>query len=128
MAYIAKIQINENAKKHAFWNVFPEINHNEMEGFANRQQTTNNRQRFFAIMFRDDTDNKRVQKRMALTAGLIKENGHGVEVIDISNPNWYNKVIYSVLMGGWLSYYLARTEGTDPEPVNLIEEFKKKLK
>ena len=127
LAYIAKIQTNETAKRHAFYNTFPELNHNELEGFNNEQRTTNN-ERFMAIILKDKNDDKKIQRRMELTKRLIEQKGYGVKIIDISNDNWYNKVIYSVLFTNWLSYYLAIDAGIDPEPVNLIEEFKNSLR
>ena len=45
-----KIKVNENAKTPAFWNYFPELNHNEMAGFTNPQG------QFFVIMFQDEDD------------------------------------------------------------------------
>src|SRR6185369_1861447 len=37
VAMVWKIKMNENAKTPAFWNFFPELNHNEMVGFTNPQ-------------------------------------------------------------------------------------------
>jgi glucose/mannose-6-phosphate isomerase len=37
VAMVWKIKMNENAKTPAFWNFFPELNHNEMVGYTNPQ-------------------------------------------------------------------------------------------
>lgn len=121
LAYIAKIQTNENAKRHAFFNVFPELNHNELEAFKNKND-------LFVVIIKDNSDDKRIQRRMDLTTKLIKENGYKTEVIDISNNNWYNRTIYSVLFTSWLAYYLAVNAGIDPELYYLIEKFKRSLR
>ena len=122
-AYIAKTQINENAKRHAFYNIFPELNHNELEAW-NMEHEAWNMEQFVIIMLKDKSDDKRIVRKMNLTAKLIEKKGYHVKVVDVSNVNWYNKVIHSVLFTNWLSYYLAIDAGIDPKPVNLIEEFK----
>jgi len=120
LAYIAKIQINENAKRHAFYNVFPELNHNELEGYEESKK-------FFVVILRDIDDDERIKKRIELTAKLIKQKGYGIDFIDIKERGCYNKIIYSTLFTNWLSYHLAINAGVDPEPVDLIEQFKKEL-
>ncbi|OGZ61371.1 MAG: hypothetical protein A3F94_02285 [Candidatus Spechtbacteria bacterium RIFCSPLOWO2_12_FULL_38_22] len=123
LAYIAKIQTNETAKRHAFYNIFPELNHNELEAW-NMEHEAWNMEQFVIIMLKDKSDDKRIVRKMNLTAKLIEKKGYHVKVVDVSNVNWYNKVIHSVLFTNWLSYYLAIDAGIDPKPVNLIEEFK----
>jgi len=48
--------------------------------------------------------------------------------IDITNERIYNKVFNALLLGDWISYYLAILYKTDPTPVKIVEELKKKLK
>src|SRR3989338_4523566 len=124
LAYIAKIQTNETAKRHTFYDTFPELNHNDLEAW----EMTNDKTQMAVIILKDNQDDVRIQRRMDLTAKLIEKKGYQVKVVDVSNVNWYNKVIYSVLFTNWLSYYLAIDAGIDPEPVNLIEEFKNSLR
>ena len=128
LAYILKIQMNENAKRHAFYNYFPELNHNEMVGYnENAKGKMQKVKDFFVLMLRDKDDHPRIQKRMQLTADIIKKRGFEIEYIDIEGDNMYNKAFNTILFGNWLSYYLAINAGIDPTPVNIVEEFKKEL-
>jgi len=38
------------------------------------------------------------------------------------------KMISAIYIGDWTSYYLALKYGTDPTPVKIVEELKKKLR
>jgi len=121
LALVWKIQINENAKTPAFWNFFPELNHNEMVGFTNPQA------KFIAIMLRDKSDHPRSLKRFEITANLLRKNGIEVEIIDNQQGDVFYKIFSSLLIGGFNSYYLALEYGSDPTPVDMVEELKKLL-
>lgn len=122
LAYILKIQMNENAKILAFSNIFPELNHNEMVGYE-----ASALEQFSTLILRADDDLPRIKKRQEITAQLIEERGAHVYTIDINGEEIYNKVFDTVLFGMWLSYQLALARDIDPAPVKIVEELKKKL-
>lgn len=121
IAMVWKIMINENGKTPAFWNFFPEVNHNEMNGFVTRQGE------FVAIMLRDLTDHHRNLKRFEITAKVLKDTGMESEMIDYEEGDVFYKMFSSLLLGGFTSYYLALSYGNDPTPVVLVEKLKKLL-
>ena len=121
IAMVWKIKINENAKTPAFWNFFPELNHNEMVGHTNPQA------KFIAIMLRDNDDNARNFKRYEITAGLIKQKGLDAEILDMEQGNAFYKIFSTILVGDFTSYYLALSYNQDPTPVDMVEDFKKIL-
>ena len=121
IAYKWKISFNENSKVHAFYNVFPELNHNEMVGY------TNIKGNFYIIIIKDEDDYERTRKRMQLTKGIIKKAGVPVVEIALSGPCRLAKLISAIYIGDWTSYYLALEHELDPTPVSIVEEFKKKL-
>ena len=123
LAQIWKINFNENSKSPAFWNYFPELNHNEMEGMA--YATTP----FHVLILKDENDHPRIKQRMDVTAELLKNKGLGVDIIKIpKEKNLLTKIFSNILLSLWTSYYLALEYETDPTPVKTVEEFKKKLK
>jgi glucose/mannose-6-phosphate isomerase len=124
LAYIWKIKFNENSKTLAFWNYFPELNHNEMVGYTNERF----KDKFFTIILRADDDHPRNIKRMFLMDKIAKEQGYDAVTIDILGNKLYSKVFTSILLADWTSYYLALEYGLDPSPVHLVEKFKKLLK
>ena len=121
VAMVWKIKINENAKTPAFWNFFPEVNHNEMVGFTNPQA------KFFIIMLKDPQDHERNKRRYELTAHLLKEKGIESEIIDMEGDNVFYKIFSSINIADWTSYYLALEYGQDPTPVDMVEKLKRIL-
>lgn len=122
LAKIWKIKFNENSKIPAFYNYFPELNHNELVGF-----TKTDKKIFSAIILRDPADHPRNLKRMGLTLNILKEEGINIDIIEIIGKDILYKVFSSILLADWASYYLALEQGIDPTPVKLNDEFKKRL-
>jgi len=122
IANIWKIKINENAKTPAFWNYFPELNHNEMVGFTNPQA------KFFFVMLNDTDDHSQNKKRFVVMRELMEKRGMGVEIVEMRGANVFEKVFSSLCLGDWASYYLALEYGIDPTPVDMVEEFKELIK
>ena len=139
LAQTWKINFNENSKSPAFWNYFPELNHNEMEGMAHELKCDCTEKPIFHILILRDKklDHPRILKRMKITAELLKEKGLKVDTIDIqglalarasaSKLNVLTKVFSNYILANWTSYCLALEYETDPSPVKTIEEFKKRL-
>src|SRR3989344_3977974 len=61
-----KTQINENAKIPAFYNVFSEMNHNEIAGYKGMDG------KFAAVIIRDKHDNERIKKRMDVCKKIME--------------------------------------------------------
>lgn len=121
VAMVWKIKLNENAKTPAFWNYFPELNHNEMVGFTNPQA------KFFAVMLKDKNDNPRNTKRYEVTAKVLAEKGVESEIIDMDGKDVFSKMFLSIALSDWTSYYLALEYNQDPTPVEMVEQLKKIL-
>ncbi len=121
VAMIWKIKINENAKTPAFWNFFPELNHNEMVGFTNPQG------KFFLAMLLDREDRSQMRKRFEVTARILESRGVSSEIIDMGEGSVFTKMFRMIFLGDWASYHLALRYGVDPTPVDMVEEFKKSL-
>jgi len=122
LARIWKIKFNENSKIMAFWNYFPELNHNELVGITNLQG------KFHTLILRDKEDHPRILKRMTLTANLMREKEIEVDFVEIEGRTILEKIFNNLILSDWTSYYLAKEYKVDPEKVKLIEEFKRKMK
>lgn len=116
-----KIKINENAKTQACWNVFPELNHNEMVGF------THLRLQPAFVLLRSPLDHPRVQKRMRIFAELLEEKGAVVRTADAPEGSFFHQAFSLLLLGDWVSYFLALNAGVDPTPVEMVEDFKRRM-
>lgn len=119
---IWKIQLNENAKTPAFYNIFPELNHNEMAGW------TKTRENFIFLFLQDTDDIPEIKYQMKITAQLLKEMRLPIEFIEIAGETPLEKLFNAIITGNWLSYHLALFRGLDPASIAIVEEFKKRLK
>ncbi len=117
-----KIQTNENAKTPAFWNTFPELNHNELASFSHPPGE------FHALIIRDQGDHPRIKARMSVTAALYEKWGVPVSTFDVQGNTLLEKIFSTVIFGLWTSYYLALEYGIDPVPITGVEDFKTRLK
>ncbi len=122
LAMIWKIKINENSKTPAFWNYFPELNHNEFVGFSNPQS------KFHILMLRDLEDHPRNLLRYEVTSKFLKEKEIETEIIDMPEGDIFYRVFATITLADWISYYLALEYKQDPTPVDMVEDLKKALK
>ncbi|MEK7107880.1 MAG: SIS domain-containing protein [Patescibacteria group bacterium] len=121
LAHYWKIIINETAKQPAFANVFPELNHNEMASFANGNRISD----FVFIFIKDEDDQPRIIKRMAVTKQILSELGGNISEINLTGATRWEKIINSAITAHWLAYYIARAKNLDPLATPMIEKFKK---
>lgn len=122
LARLWKIQLNENSKVPAFFNSFPELDHNEVVGWTKHLGP------FFFLFLYDEDDLPDIQKRMKITDQLIRGRGLNSEFIKLAGQNPLEKIFYAEILGSWLSYHLAIFYGIDPAPVEMVEELKKLLR
>lgn len=122
LARIWTIKFNEHAKNPAFWNFFPELNHNSMIGYSNLGD------RYFAIMLKDPADDSRNHKRYEVTAGILKDVGMESITLELGGATVFEKLFNSIYLADFAAYYLSEKNHVDPTPVGMVEEFKKRLK
>ena len=120
IAFRWKTQINENAKMPAFYNVFSEMNHNEISGYKSMDR------KFAAIFIRDKDDNGRIKKRMDVCKEIMEVNVD-VHEIETKGESLLARMFSAVYLGDYVSYYMAIWNRVDPTPVEIIEDMKKKI-
>jgi len=120
-AYKWKIAINENAKREAFCNMLPELNHNEMQGFG-----SGGRWSPFCLFIADSIEHPRVTSRIRITKELIaKRIGEAnIGELTIRGPNHLARLFSAIQLGDLVSYYLAKQDGTEVGPVPMVDELK----
>ncbi len=128
LAYLLKINFNENAKIPAFINFFPELNHNEFNSFA----VLSKKQKAFArslgiFILKDTKDTKEILRRMRATEFFIKKSGARTLEIILDQPSVFKKTFDCLILSQWISVFLAQHYGVNPLPTELIERFKKEL-
>jgi glucose/mannose-6-phosphate isomerase len=123
IAYRWKAQLNENAKVPAFAHELPELDHNEIVGWHDAAAFGR-----FAAVFLDDSDTPpRVKQRIELTRDLIADRASGTYVVQSRGHTAVERIFSLVLLGDLVSLYVAVLRGTDPTPVDVIENLKRRL-
>ncbi len=125
LAYNWKIKLNETGKIPAFYNLLPELSHNEMNGFDYNEQSQGLARKFVFIMLKDKQDEPRVIKRMGVLTDLLTQRELPVIAIEPKGDSQLETIFNSLLLADWLAYYTALLYEADPEPVPMVEEFKK---
>ena len=119
-----KGQMNENSKSLAYYSVYPEMNHNEIEGWKHPSVLT---QESYVIQLRDPIAPSQTQRRMDITAELIQPHTAGITQVHSVGKSLLARLLSLVAIGDWASFYLAILYEQNPAPVRRIEELKRRL-
>ena len=125
IAYNWKIKFNETGKIPAFYNVFSELNHNEMTGFDVKPKTKKLSKNFYFILLSDEDDHPRIQKRIVVLKKLYQARNLLVAEIKLAGQDVFHKIFSSLILADWAAYYTAEGYGVESEAVPMVEEFKK---
>jgi glucose/mannose-6-phosphate isomerase len=121
--YKWKISFNENAKNVAWWDEYPEFNHNEFIGWSSHPP----QKPYFVIDLRSDLEHPRVQKRFELSDKLLSGKRPHAHVVQAQGNSLLEQLLWTVAFGDFVTIYLALLNGVNPAPVELVEKFKKEL-
>ncbi len=114
-------QVNENAKMLCWHHVIPEMNHNELVGWRDRND------KLAVLFFRNRDD----YSRNTLRIDIIKEiiGNYTGTIIDLysKGEGLIQRSLYFVHLGDWISWYLAELHGVDAVEVRVIDFLKKEL-
>lgn len=114
-------QFNENAKMLGWDAVIPEMNHNELVGWAGGSDE------LAAIILRSEDEHERVGMRADLNAKLISEYTSTVLEIHAKGDSPIARVLYLIHLGDYISLHLSEMKGCDIMDIRVIEELKAKL-
>ena len=123
VAYRWKTQINENAKRHAFFHLLPELDHNELVAWDDSGDDGE----FAAIMLTDCDQHPRNRRRAELTGELIAPAAADVIAIETEGETRTERMLRALMLGDLLSLQMAARRGIDPSPVAVIERLKDEL-
>ncbi|MFH1613227.1 MAG: bifunctional phosphoglucose/phosphomannose isomerase [bacterium] len=123
-----KAQFNENSKMCAFFNVFPELNHNEIVGWETPASWLKD---VIVIYLKDIQDHSRIKLRMDITEKAIKNKIKEVVEIKFAGKNVLTRLFSFIYLGDFISFYLAILNNQDPttiEPINYLKNELAKIK
>jgi glucose/mannose-6-phosphate isomerase len=124
MALRFQNQLNENAKQLAHVNTFPEMNHNEIVGW---QFPPNILSQCQVIYMYSDHDHVRVEKRMEICREIFEKKSNPIIDIIGEGASLLEQYYYLIHLTDWISYFLAKENKVDPDPVEAIDFLKSEL-
>lgn len=119
-----KTQFNENSKIWAFFEFFPELNHNAVVGYEFSSPV---KKRMFVVLLHSASLHPRIRLRYEATAKLLAKSGISHEFVEAVGGTPLAQVMSLVLFGDYLSFYLAMLNRIDPTPVDSIDFVKRYL-
>ncbi len=124
MAVRFQNQLNENAKQLAHVNTFPEMNHNEIVGWRFPESILQQSQ---VIYLYSDHDHERVEKRMEICREIFEKRSTHIIDIVAEGASLLEQYYYLIHLTDWISYYVAKENQIDPDPVDAIIFLKDEL-
>lgn len=124
-AHTAANQLNENAKRFGGYFLIPELNHHLMEGLM-YPKTNANTMAF--VLLESGLYDKRIQKRFSIMQDITKKNGVDSLVYKLESKTPLLQAVESLVVGSYVSFYLAMLEGIDPTAIPFVDFFKAALK
>lgn len=122
-AYKWKISWNENAKNMAFWNEYPEFNHNEFLGWTSHPVD----KPFVIFDLVSHLEHPQILKRFDVSDRLLSGMRPKANTIPLKGETLLAQLLWASILADFASIYVAILNGVDPTPVAIIEKLKSEL-
>lgn len=114
-------QLNENGKMLCWHHVIPEMNHNELVGWASAQNDK------AVIILNTTFDDPRNIRRKNICKEVFQKYCSTLIEISAKGQSKIEQAIYLIHLTDWVSCYVADLRNVDPIEVNIIDFLKKEL-
>lgn len=114
-------QLNENSKVLCWHHIIPEMNHNELVGWTQKNENLS------VLIFLDKDEYSRNLTRVEINKEIIKKYTSNITEIFSKGNSTIEKAIYFIHLGDWISVILGEMRGVDLMEVNVINHLKSKL-
>jgi len=122
VAWRWKTQFNENAKKFTFVEFLPEAMHNAIQGFEFPARFADD---LIYLILQNSFDPPELVSQFNKFKNILDEKKIRYEIIESAGESIFSQKLSLLLLGDWVSFYLAMLNNTDPTPVEVIEKVKK---
>ncbi len=122
VAYRAKCQVNENAKRVALFSEIPEMNHNEIEALTDLKRLG-----VTPIVLRSVFETERMRKRLDVMNHLLERSGLSTLQSTFVAESLVEECLMQTHYLDTISLELAELVGVDPLTVPTITQFKMEL-
>jgi glucose/mannose-6-phosphate isomerase len=114
-------QINENGKMLCWHHVIPEMNHNELVGWKDKDASR------AVVLLRNEDDYERTQMRMEINKKVVRKYTPNLTEVWSKGNTYFEKVFYIVHLTDWVSVHLADLHEVDPMEIKVIDFLKNEL-
>ncbi len=114
-------QINENAKELCWHHVLPEMNHNELVGWAGGNEN------LAVIKLNSSLEFYRTKKRWEICKSIISTKTNSIIELDAKGENRLAQIFYLIHLTDWISVDLAEFKQIDAVEVDVIIKLKDAL-
>lgn len=114
-------QLNENSKQLCWHQVFPEMNHNELVGWASGSDQLS------VLLLRNNSDYERTQTRFETCKEIFARYTSNVSEVFSKGDSDIERALYLIHFGDWLSWYLSELNGADAMEIEVINYLKSEL-
>lgn len=121
-AHALRNQFNETAKSFSGYNLLPELNHHLMEGLKNPWNKN-----IVILLLESDFYPDRIRKRLSLTREVVLKNNIEILSYKAIGKSKLGQSLELLLLGGYLTFYLALLYDQDPSVIPWVDFFKQKL-
>ncbi len=119
-----KGEFNENSKGWAFFECFPELNHNAVVGYEFPVEA---KERILVLMLRSSSLHPRNLLRYDVTSELLAKAGTPYEFAEARGKSALAQVLSLVHLGDYASFYLSMLNEVDPTSTDAISFVKQSL-
>ena len=119
-----KTQINENSKHWAEFETLPEANHNAVVGYSHPHSNADS---VCVVHLQSPLYHERIQRGMAAARELLHAASLDCRTVVARGATPLAQQLYAVLLGDYVSFYLAMLNSVDPTPVAPIDYVKAQL-
>lgn len=120
-----KTQINENAKRPAFYSVYSENNHNELAGWEYLTDLT--RSRMVVVNLRHESEHPQIVRRFDIAEDLMGSKVKDIISVKGIGEGELSQLLDLILTGDFVSLQIAKDFGIDPGPIPVLNEMKTRL-
>lgn len=117
-----RTQINENAKMLSMCGILPEFNHNQIVGWISTPSAPAT-----AVFLRSVMDSVEITKIVDATTSLFNDSGVDTLVLNLEGESKLECTMRGIILGDFVSFYLAALHGVDPTPIDPISKLKERV-
>ena len=118
-----KNEFNENSKMAIIYDYFPEINHNEMNGYQRATLSKN----IDVIILRDESEAQRMKDRIEITKEILQHYVNSINEVWAVGDSKFSKSISFSFMASYLTGRIASIVGVDRSKVPFVDRLKESL-